>query len=122
MAQVDVNLRDVFRVLRKRKWIIIFAPILMGLTTYFLTQIPPAIYNSQALIKLARSSTVSGLMAERLTYSAYDNMATQIMVISSAPVLEDIARRLNMVKQGEDPQDAVDELRGRVSAEQQNGS
>jgi succinoglycan biosynthesis transport protein ExoP len=122
MAQVDVNLRDVFRVLRKRKWIIIFAPILMGLSTYFMTEIPPAVYTSQALIKLSRSSTVSGLMAERLTFSAYDNMATQIMVISSAPVLEDVAKRLNMVKQGENPQDAVDELRGRTSAEQQNGS
>jgi polysaccharide biosynthesis transport protein len=122
MAQIDVNLRDVYRVVRKRKWIILLAPVLMGVATYLLTEVPPATYSSQALIKLARSSTVSGLVAERLTYSAYDNMATQIMVISSTPVLEDVAKRLNMVRSGEDPQDAVDELRGRISAEQQNGS
>jgi succinoglycan biosynthesis transport protein ExoP len=119
MARIDVNLRDVYHVIRKRMWIILSVPVLIGMTTYLLTKVPPAIYTSQALVKLARSSTVSG---QPLTSGAIDNMATQIMVISSAPVLEDVAKRLNMVKAGEDPQVAVDELRERISAEQQNGS
>src|SRR5579884_4248039 len=121
MAQIDVNLRDIYRVIRRRKWIIILAPTLMGLTTYFLTELPPPVYTSEALVRISRSTTVAGLMSE-IQYSPYDNMATQIMVISSRPVLESVALKLKMVKPGDDTQNAFDDLRGRVSAEQRNGS
>ena len=122
MAQIDVNLRDIYRVVRKRKWIILFAPILMGISTYLLTEIPPPVYTSEALTKVTRSSTLAALMAEMVTYSAYDNMATQVMIIRSRPVLENVARKLNMVKPGEDTQNAFLDLRGRVNAEQRAGS
>src|SRR5438128_5595399 len=102
MAQIEVNVRDVYRVVRKRKWIILIAPVLMGLLTFSMTEIPPPVYNSEALVRISKSSTVAGLMTEIVSYGSYDNMATQVMVITSRPVLEDVARRLGMVKPGED--------------------
>jgi capsular polysaccharide biosynthesis protein len=107
---------------RKRKWIILFAPILMGVSTYLLTEIPPPVYTSEALTKVSRSSTLAALMTERVTYSSYDNMATQVLIIRSRPVLENVARKLSMVKPGEDTQTAFLDLRSRVNAEQRAGS
>ena len=122
MAQIEVNLRDVYRVVRKRKWVILLAPILMGFSTFYMTEVPPPVYNSEALVRVSKSSTVAGMMTDIVSYGSYDNMATQIMVVTSRPVLEDVARRLQMVKPGEDTQSAFDELRGRISVEQRNGS
>src|SRR5438128_11293454 len=122
MAQIEVNIRDIFRVVRKRKWVILLAPILMGFSTFSITEVPPPVYNSEALVRISKSSTVAGMMTDIVQYGAYDNMATQIMVITSRPVLEDVAKRLSMVKPGEDTQDAFDSLRGRVTVEQLNAS
>jgi len=125
MAQIDVNLRDLYRVVRKKKWLIVFTPILMGLSTFFLTAVPAPIYNSQALIRITKSSTMAGLMTDIVNYSSYDNMATQEMVIQSRPVLEDVARKLHMIKEGDDldvVDRAFDDLHSRVSSEQQASS
>ncbi len=122
MAQIDVNLRDLYRVIRKRKWIVLFAPILMGLLTYLMVEVPAPIYTAQALVKITKNSTVAGLMTQVVAYSAYDNMATQVMVIRSRPVLEDVAVKMKMVKPGEDAESAFEDLRGRVDAQQQNSS
>ena len=122
MAQVDVNLRDLYRVIRKRKWIILFAPILMAVSAYFLVETPVPIYTANALIKITRSSSATGMMADIYQYGSYDNMATQIMVIRSRPVMESVARRLNMVQAGDNLDDIYDDLKGRVAAEQQNAS
>lgn len=94
----------------------------MGFSTFSITEVPPPVYNSEALVRISKSSTVAGMMTDIVSYGAYDNMATQNMVITSRPVLEDVARRLNMVKPGEDTQAAFDELRGRVAVEQRNSS
>src|SRR5262245_32609694 len=122
MAQIDVNLRNISRAVRKRKWIILFAPILMAVSTYLLTEIPPPVYTSEALTKVTRSSRLVGLMAEMVTYSPYDNMATQVLIIRSRPILEKVALKLNMVKPGEDTQNVFLDLRSRVNAEQRGGS
>jgi len=122
MSQLEINLRDLFRVARKRKWVIIIAPFLMGFVTFAFTEPPRPIYTAEALLRISRSNTLAGLMSEMVSYSPYDNMATQIMVITSYPVLEEVARELNLVKQGEDAQSGIDYLRGKVSAEQRSSS
>jgi capsular exopolysaccharide synthesis family protein len=118
MGQTEVNLRDLSRILRRRKWLIILAPIIMGLATYWLTEAPPPIYSADALLRISRVNTLAGLMVEWVNYSAYDNMATQILVVTSQPVLEEAVYKLGLAKKGSNPQRAIDSLRSRVSAEQ----
>ena len=38
MAEFEFNIRDIFRVTRRRKWILILAPVLVGALTYLLSQ------------------------------------------------------------------------------------
>ncbi|MBI4456237.1 MAG: polysaccharide biosynthesis tyrosine autokinase [Acidobacteria bacterium] len=122
MAQVEVNLRDLYRVLRKRKWIILAAPILMGLATYTLTQAPPPVYQAKTLVKINKSATLAGLMVSVISYGTYDDMATQTVVVTSRPVLEEVARRLNLIKNGVGAKDAVDRLKGQIEAKQHENS
>ncbi|MBI3939900.1 MAG: polysaccharide biosynthesis tyrosine autokinase [Acidobacteria bacterium] len=122
MAQIEVNLRDIYRVLRKRKWIIVVAPILMAVATFFMTAPPVPVYEGKALVKISRSSILTGLLVDYISYSPYDNMSTQILVVTSRPVLEEVAKRLNMMPPGTNPDSAVDNLKGRVNARQQGNS
>jgi tyrosine-protein kinase Etk/Wzc len=122
VAQVEVNLRDLYRVLRKRKLIFIVAPILMGLATFAFTEAEPPVFRSSVLLKITRSTTVAGLMTEIISYSTYDTMATQMLVITSQPVLHEVASRLHKLVPGENPQFAIDRLKGQITTEQLSGS
>jgi len=122
MGQLEINLRDLYRVVRKRKWLIIVAPIFMGLATLTLNEPPRPVYAAEALLRITRSNTLAGLMTELVSYSTYDNMATQIMIVTSRTVLEEVAYTLNLAKRGEDPQPGIDYLRARVSVEQRGTS
>ena len=122
MAQAEINLRDLYRVIRKRRWIIILTPILMGLATFTFTEPPIPVYRAEALVKISRSSTVTGLMMEVVSYGSYDNMATQIVVVTSRPVLEKVAAALNLSGDGKASEDVIDDLRSQVSAGQRESS
>jgi capsular polysaccharide biosynthesis protein len=122
MAQFDVNLRDLYRVLRRRLRIFLLVPLLMGLATFFFTEEPPPIYQAESLVKVTRSSTLAGLMVDMISYSAYDNMATQVMVATSQPVLQEVARRISRLGEPGDIQEIIDRLKGQLSAEQRGTS
>lgn len=121
MAQFEVNLRDLYRVLRRRIRIFVVTPVLMGVATFFFTESPPPIYQAEALVKVTRSSTLAGLMVDLIKYSAYDDMATQVMVVTSQPVLQEVARRITGTDNSR-LQEVVDQLKGQISAEQRGSS
>jgi capsular exopolysaccharide synthesis family protein len=98
------------------------APLLMGLATYSFTEAPPPVYEAEALVKITKTATVAGLMTDVLSFGAYDAMKTQITIVTSQPVLEKVARRLNLAKPGESERSVIGRLKGQISAEQQNES
>lgn len=123
MAQVEINLRDIYRVLRKRKWVLIASPVLMGALTFMLTKPPAPVYEATTRVKITRTSVMSGVSVDYYqSYSPYDNMSTQILVVTSRPVLEEVARRMNMTRPGGDVQDAIDRLKGQIVAKQHGNS
>jgi len=54
MAEFEINLRDIFRVARRRRWILLLAPTLVGSLTYFFTQSPPPLFEAESLVKITR--------------------------------------------------------------------
>ena len=42
MADFEFNLRDIFRIVKRQKWVIILAPIGVGLMTYWSSVTPPS--------------------------------------------------------------------------------
>ena len=64
MAQYDLNLRDYWRVLRRRKGVVFFVTLAFGALAYLFAQIqkPEPIYQATAVVKFERSTTLVGLL------------------------------------------------------------
>ena len=95
MAEFEFNLRDIFRVTRRRKWIIILAPLVVGALTYLLSKSPPPIYQAESLVKITRvAANMQALLVEALYWYQGDNIATQSQVITSQRIKGRVALRL----------------------------
>lgn len=108
MAQYELNLRDYWMVLRKRKWIISFATVLVAGSTFFATELvsPPLVYEASARVKFDRAMNVPGFMAEMVSYSEGSNITTQAEVVRSVPVLMRAAKKLGVVSRDEEPRES----------------
>ncbi|MFH0882418.1 MAG: polysaccharide biosynthesis tyrosine autokinase [bacterium] len=100
MAQYDLNLRDVQRILRRRWKVVVFSTLLVVGFSYFFGKSRQPLYNSTSSVKIEETSTVAGLLLQRLTYSRWDNIATAQELIRSFPVMERVARRLGKIEPG----------------------
>jgi succinoglycan biosynthesis transport protein ExoP len=99
MAQYDLNLRDYWRVLRRRKGVVLFVTLAFGALAYLFAQIqkPDPIYQATAVVKFERSTTLVGLLVETISLSSGDNLATQAALVRSFPVLERAAKAIRMI-------------------------
>ncbi len=99
MAQYDLNLRDYWRILRKRKGIVAVVALAFGLMAYVFAEVqkPQPIYQATAVVKFERTTTLVGLLVETLSVSTGDNLATQAAVVRSFPVLERAAKTLRLI-------------------------
>lgn len=99
MAQYELNIRDYWRILRKRKTIVVLMTVLVGVITFMTTLVmkPRPVYEARASVKVERVTTMAGLFMEAFTYPSGDNLATQAMVIKGFPVLEKVARSLKLI-------------------------
>jgi capsular exopolysaccharide synthesis family protein len=99
MAQYELNVLDYWLIIRKRKYTIVLTTVLVLLFTITLTRAlaPVPIYESQARVKFDRATTVQSLLLEAIAASPTTDLPTQAEVIRSFPVLEQVARRMNLV-------------------------
>ncbi len=133
MAQYELNLRDYWLIIRKRKWIIMFTVLLVSGATWFASELssPRLIYEASARVKFDRSTSMSGLMTEVMAYAEGNNITTQAEVVRSVPVMMRAAIRLGLVSKDIDPRQArvqqdvlvkVYDLRNRISVSQESGT
>ena len=97
MAQYDLNLRDVQRILRRRWKVVLFATLLVLGFSYFFGRSRQPLYSSFSSVKVEETNTVAGLLLQRLTYTRWDNIATAQELIRSFPVMEKVAKRLGKI-------------------------
>ena len=87
MAEFDINLRDIFRIFRRRKWVIMLSPIIVGGLVYLSVAQPAPEYQAEALLKISRVATsMNALLIEALTWYQGDNIATQEEIIASQKI------------------------------------
>jgi succinoglycan biosynthesis transport protein ExoP len=94
MAQYEMNLRDYWLIVRRRRVIIITSTILVALLSFGFSRQKVPIYEATAAVKFEQSTQLSGLLVEVLSYSSADSIETQVTLIKSYPILEDVAKRL----------------------------
>ncbi len=88
MAQYDVDLRDYWRIIRKRKASIVSMILLVGLCSYGFAKFrePSPLYESTAAIKIDRFSNLASALTGAY-WRQSENMETHAYIIASHPVL-----------------------------------
>ncbi|MBI4377535.1 MAG: polysaccharide biosynthesis tyrosine autokinase [Nitrospinae bacterium] len=95
----ELDIRDYVRILRKRRAIVIFTTLMLGIFSFvFATlQKPVPLYKASSSVKIEKSSTMAGLYLESISYSEYDTLETQATIIRSYPIMEIVAKRLGLL-------------------------
>jgi succinoglycan biosynthesis transport protein ExoP len=127
LAQYDINLREYWRILKKRKLIVIITAIILGLfsTIFAISQAPTPLYTSVCSIKFEKETTLEGLYARTLSWSEGDDIETQISIINGFSVLLEVVKAMGLIPSkstGEDPVaiNAVERIKGKVKVEREN--
>jgi len=130
LAQYDINLREYWRILKKRKLVVALTAIILGIfsTAFAVFKAPAPIYTAVCSIKFERETTVEGLYTKTLTWSSGDDIETQVSIITSYSVFEKVAERLGLVPRAAIPADSrikgnvirvIDELQSKVEVSRQ---
>ena len=131
--EYDLNIREYWRILRKRRFIILFSALLTGVFSFSLALVsrPIPVYKSTSTVKIEKTSTPTGLYLEALSSSTADNLATQATIITSYPIIEKTAQELGLIPKDMDQNtlrtdtgviDIVLGLKGQIVAEREGES
>jgi uncharacterized protein involved in exopolysaccharide biosynthesis/Mrp family chromosome partitioning ATPase len=101
MAQYEIQLKDLVRIAKKRKKIIIGCAVGLSLLSFLfaLVQTPSPLFTATAKVKYDKSQTLAGLITTVFYWSPYDNIQSQIKIITSFPVLEKTAKALGLLEE-----------------------
>ena len=94
MAQYEMNLRDYWLIIRRRRLIIIASTVLVALLSLWFSGQKVPIFDSTSSVRYEQSTSLTGLLVEVLAIGGGDNIETQGSVIRSYPVLEETLRRM----------------------------
>ena len=99
MAQYDVNLREYWRIIRKRKFIVLIIAVILGIfsTSFAILSAPAPIYSTECMIEIKRDRLVEGVYSKTIAYDDSDDIETQLSVIKSYAVLEKVAEHMGLI-------------------------
>jgi len=99
MAQYDLNLRDYWRTIRKRKFIVLFTMVSMGFFSLVWAVLgqPTPIYKTSVSIKIEKTGSLTGLYSQTFPWSSTNYLETQASVIKSYIIMEAVAKKLNLI-------------------------
>lgn len=100
MAQYELDVLDYWMILKKRKYLIVLATLLVVGFTFTFTQFmkPTPLYEASARVKFDRSTTVAQQLLESITFATANDLTTQTEVIKGFPVMERVAQALAIVE------------------------
>lgn len=108
MTQRDLNIVDYWNIVFRQKYLIVAVTLVMALATgglIFMFE-PPITYQAMTKVKLERPINVQNYLAEALSNSYVDEIASQSTMVRSFPVMERVAQELGLL-----PTQASPELR-----------
>jgi capsular exopolysaccharide synthesis family protein len=119
-TKYELNLFDYWRVVKRRKWVILFTVFVTLVFTWIFTKLQVHIYQSQVVIKIEPSLFVPGIATDTLGWDSYQAINTEVKIINSPVILERVAKNLGLIDINT-PQKVVQEivssLQGKVKAE-----
>jgi capsular exopolysaccharide synthesis family protein len=99
MAKYDISIRDYSRIIRKRKNIVIAALILCTISSYLfaLFASPEPSYQATSAVKVERVTDLTTLLYGRVSWTLWNNVTTQAVVITSFPIMEGTAKKMGLI-------------------------
>ncbi|MBI3008710.1 MAG: hypothetical protein HYY56_04260, partial [Candidatus Omnitrophica bacterium] len=98
MQKYEMNLYDYWRIIRRRKLVILGSIFIVMLSTYIYTRGQVPIYEAKSRVRVQQHRTVSSLLiTELILYQPGDIMSSQTEVASSSSVIEKAAKILGKV-------------------------
>ena len=98
MAQYDVDLRDYWRIIRKRKSVIILMVVLVGLCSYSFAKLsePVPLYEANSAIKIERMTTMADFFMGGF-WQETEDLDTHAYIITSFLMLLQTAKELDWI-------------------------
>lgn len=132
MAHYDVDLREYWHIIRKRKAPILFLIVLVGICSYGFARFkePVPLYEAVAAVKIDRSANIGSILTGAYWHQS-ENMDTHAYIIQSFPVLAKSAQilgkipkdiSLDDIRSNKEHLAVIQDLKGIVVAEHQAGT
>ncbi|MCF7821200.1 MAG: polysaccharide biosynthesis tyrosine autokinase [Mariprofundaceae bacterium] len=132
-ASYELNLEEYWQVILRRRFIILFCAISMGVFSWIFTWLnqPPPLYNSSASVKIEPATNMADTLLRGNSYRSSDDLNTQLALIQSYALMERVAKRMKMIpaeltseeiRANPDYVDRVLNLKDEISADQDGDS
>jgi len=130
MPHYELNLRDYWRIIKKKKIIVIVTLIMLsGFSLIFaIMNRPTPLYRATASLKIERNTNLTGLYMYSISWGSGDDLATRAEEIKSYPMIEKAAQAMGLIdssvtseeiRSNKDYFDIVSKLKARVKTEQE---
>ncbi len=98
MPQYDVDLRDYWRIIKRRKMIIVLMVILVGVASFGFAKFkePIPLYETNAAVKIDRETNLAAILTGSF-FMQSESLITHAYIITSYPVLLEAAKILGVV-------------------------
>src|SRR3989304_2134204 len=134
MTQYDLSLRDCWRIVRRRKWLVVAASLVSGFLSFAMAFLsaPSPLYQATASVRFERPVNMAGLLVnDLLSISPVGDLETQTALITSFPVMGRAAKKLGLIpheataeeiRASARYQDTVNDLAGQVHVKRSAGT
>lgn len=99
MAQYDINLREYWRIIKKRRFFILLVAVLLTLFSVALAIVraPTPLYETTCSIKFEKAVSPLGLYTKFIAFGSGSEIETQMAVIKGYPVFKRVAFAMGLV-------------------------
>ncbi|MCK4641369.1 MAG: hypothetical protein KAU06_08525, partial [Candidatus Marinimicrobia bacterium] len=130
MAQYELNLRDYWRIIRKKKIIVIVTVVMLGSFSFFFAMMnkPSPMYQAITSLKIDKSTDLTGMYMQSFSWYAGDEMATRGEEIKSIPMIEKAAQVMGLldssltteeIRSNKEYFTIIEKLKARIKTEQE---
>ncbi|RJO65759.1 MAG: polysaccharide biosynthesis tyrosine autokinase [Candidatus Omnitrophota bacterium] len=120
MPQYELNLRDYWRIVRKRKLVILLLFAALTFAALYRASKQVVLYQASCTVKIEERKTIAGLLTEWIVFNPGNIMESETKTIAGFPVMKKVAEYLKAIDENtpvDDMNYVVTRLQSKIEAE-----
>jgi tyrosine-protein kinase Etk/Wzc len=97
MAQYELNLHDYWRIIKKRRWIILLTAVAVIASVVVFTNLQTPLYQATATVKVEPSMVIPGVATSDAGWDTYTALNTEVKILRSSVIAERTARKMGLI-------------------------